>query len=448
MAADGTRLTTTSNSPAQPTRVGDAYRFFMPLMLMAELMMISHAIIAAFLARMEHPEPVLAAYSVSFAFHATLGAPVWACQIVFLSFMRDRQTIRRLFTFGLQAFASVAWLWLLLSITPMGDWVFRELFGVSEEVATQAKLCLLLSIIIPPTSILRSLSYSLLMSERRTIWVTAGTIVRLIGLAGLLSVITLWFEGAVVGVVALAGCITIETVVALLIAWPAYLRLSETAGALPSYRELWRFSWPIMIMQVAESGVLLATNFFLGRLDRAELALASFAVLESIMRVILSPLRNLIHTTQTLVKTRHDAKVMLIFTAHMAALFGGVTLLFYVPWIRTWVLFDVMGMPSHMAEYVVSALRISFMLALGMAAAGLARGLLIASKNTGAIAVSSGVRVAAVILTGVIGLTTGASNGAMLGMLALVLAFGSEATVLGIRLVQLDRRSPLFSDPR
>ena len=117
--------------------------------------MISHAIIAGFLARMQDPEPILAAYSVSFAFHATLGSPVWACQIVFLSFVRDKQTMWKLAKFGMQAFATVAWFWLLLSVTPLGDWTFTELFGVSDEVARQAKLCLLLSIIIPPTSIQR-----------------------------------------------------------------------------------------------------------------------------------------------------------------------------------------------------------------------------------------------------------------------------------------------------
>ncbi len=440
------RVSASARPPAKPTTVADAYRFFLPLMLMAELMMISHAIIAGFLARMHDPEPILAAYSVSFAFHATLGSPVWACQIVFLSFVRDKQTMWKLAKFGLQAFASVAWIWLLLSVTPLGDWTFRELFGVSDEVATQAKLCLLLSIVIPPTSILRSLAYSLLMTERRTIWVTAGTIIRLVGLAALLSVITLWAEGAVVGVIALAGCITIETVVALLIALPAYRRLPDATQALPSYRELWLFGWPIMIMQIAESSVLLVANFFLGRLPRAELALASFAVMESVMRVLLSPLRNLIHTTQTLVKSRADARVILIFGTQIALAFGGVTLLFYVPWIRDWVLYDVMGMPAHMAEYVVSALGISFLLAVGMAAASLSRGLLIASKNTGAIAVSSAVRIAAVVLAGVIGIAVGASNGAMLGMIALILAFTSEATVLGIRLIQLDRRAPLFAE--
>ena len=53
-------------SAPPPVTLRDAYRFFLPLMFMAELMFISHAAISAFLARMADPEPILAAYSMSF----------------------------------------------------------------------------------------------------------------------------------------------------------------------------------------------------------------------------------------------------------------------------------------------------------------------------------------------------------------------------------------------
>lgn len=437
----------TAESPTPLLRLRDAYRFFIPLMLMAELMMISHAVIAAFLARMPDPEPILAAYSISFAVHATLGSPVWACQIVFLSFVRDRVAVRRLVGFGLQTVASVAWFWLALALTPMGDWFFVELFGVSPAVAAEAKICLLIGLLIPPTSVLRSLAYAMLMTERRTIWVTAGTVIRLLGLAGLLATLGQWYDGAIIGVLALAGCITIETVVAVIIAFPAYRRLVERKSAPPSYRELWRFSWPIMLMQTAESGVALTANFFLGRLARPELALAAFGVMDSIMRVLLSPLRNLIHTSQTLIKQREDARVVVIFALHLAGLFGGLTIaLFNIPWLRELVLSKVMGLPPHMAEYITPALQVSVFLALCMAAAGLARGLLIASKNTKVIAVSSLLRIIAVFAVGAFAISYGADNGAMIGMLALTIAFGTEATYLAWQLLRLDRRQPRLFD--
>ena len=61
-----------------------------------------------------------------------------------------------------------------------------------------------------------------------------------------------------------------------------------------------------MIMQTAESGVVFTVNLFLGRLVRPELALAAFGLLDSLMRVLLSPLRNFIQTVQALVRFRRD----------------------------------------------------------------------------------------------------------------------------------------------
>ena len=77
---------------------------------------------------------------------------------------------------------------------------------------------------ITPITIFRSLAYGLLMVRRKPLWVTVGTVVRLVALAGILSVLTQWFEGAVVGAYALLACIAVETVFAVLIAAPHYLR--------------------------------------------------------------------------------------------------------------------------------------------------------------------------------------------------------------------------------
>ncbi|MEM7408554.1 MAG: hypothetical protein AAF458_24935 [Pseudomonadota bacterium] len=433
----------------QPTRLRDAYRFFVPLMFMSELMMISHVIINAFLARMTNPEPILAAYGVAFGCQTVLGAPVWACSIVFLSFIKDRASVRKLIVFGFQTFFALLWLWLILALMPVGQRFFEVTFGLSPEIARDAQLCLFIGMFIPPITVFRSMAYGILMVERRTAVVTFVTLVRLAGLAVILAILTRWFDGAAVGMYALLGCISVETIVAVAVALPAYLRRPVQAELPPPYRELWRFSWPVMVMQIAESGVALAAHFFLGRLPNAVTALAGFTVLDSIMRLMLSPLRNLIHTTQTLVHTRADGRVIILFGFHMALLFGAFVLLFNVPAFRTLTLDWIMGLPADMAEYITPALRVSLLLALCMAAAAATRGFLIASKNTGVIAVSSAVRICAVALTGTVALTVGAENGAMVGLAALTFAFGAEAVVLGVRLWQLERRPPgLFGERR
>ena len=154
---------------------------------MAELHMLSHAIISAFLARMPDPEPILAAYSIAFYLHATLGSPVWACQFVAISFIRDRASVIRLFIFSIQTFLLVGWLWALIALTPLGLSFFILAFGVSEAVAKEAQLCVLISTLIVPCVFFRSLSYALLMLNRRTTLVTLGTMIRLLGLFAILT---------------------------------------------------------------------------------------------------------------------------------------------------------------------------------------------------------------------------------------------------------------------
>jgi Na+-driven multidrug efflux pump len=430
------------------TTVADAYRFFVPLMLMAELMMISHAVVTAFLARMPEPQAVLAAYSVSFYTHAVLGSPIWALQIIVLSFIRDRASVHRLAQFGIAQMVVIAAAQFVLGFTALGDWFFQDVFGTRPEVASQAKLCMVVSALVLPAAIARALSYGLMMLNRRTILVTLGTVVRMIGLAGILAWLTQRYEGAVVGVIALSGCILVETVYAMTLGARFYRRLERRTQAPPTYRELFRFSWPIILMQTAESAMVFTVNFFLGRLVRPELALAAFGVLDSIIRVLLSPLRNLVHTAQTLVRDRADARVVMIFALHMGVLFGLLLLALQVPAVREYVLYRVMGLSTEIAETITPALRIGVLLALVMAGAAVCRGLLIASRHTGYLAISSVLRVAAVALVGALGLLLEIRNGASIGIVALVAAFGAEALLLGARLRRLDRStSGLFPQP-
>ena len=422
----------------RPTSLGDAFRFFLPLMLMAELMMISHAVISAFLARMTDPEPILAAYSIAFYFHATIGSPIWACQFVAVSFIRDRASMYRLLHFSTQVAGVIALLMLAVGLTPFGIWLFRTLFGAGPEVAAAAQRCALIFTFVMVFAVVRSLVYGLFMVERKTIYVTLGTVVRLAGLGIVLAGLTLFIEGAEVGAIALVACIGIETVFGVVVARPFFRRLPAGSHP-PSYRELWKFSWPIMVMQTAESGVIFTINLFLGRLVRPELALAAFGLLDSLMRVILSPLRNVIQTVQTLVRFRRDVGVIVTFAVIVGGGFAAVMLLFHLERVRTFALEGVMGLPPHMAEYVAPALAFGFLLALAMAAASLARGLLIAAKRTGAIAVASGVRLLMVGAVGGAAIYLGESNGALIGMYALIGAFFAESAVLLVRLLWLDR---------
>ena len=422
-------------NPRSTVTIKESYRFFTPLIFMAELHMLSHAIISAFLARMPNPEPILAAYSIAFYLHATLGSPVWACQFVAISFLKDRASTIRLLIFSSQTFLLVAWFWALIGLTPVGITFFVEVFGTSTDVAKEAQLCILISTLIVPCVFFRSIAYALLMLNRRTTLVTLGTLIRLFGLFAILFVLQGQTTGATVGMIALTGCIAIESVYATLAALKYYLQLPIKKGVLPRYRELWRFGWPVILMQTAESGIAFTISFFLGRLPRPELAIAAFGVLDAMIRVLLGPLRNLTQAVQTLTKNEADTKVIGTFTIHLGIIFSVIMLMFHIDIVRNYALENIMGLSSSLASYVTPALLLTPILALSMTTAAFTRGQLLASRKTTAIALASVIRIVSVCLVGVGALMFYNANGAVVGILALIIAFSSETIILGGRVV-------------
>ena len=427
---------TDDTANVRPTvTIREAYGFFVPLIFMAELHMLSHAVISAFLARMPDPEPILAAYSMAFYLHATLGSPIWACQFVAISYIRDRASVIRLLIFSTQTFFLVGWFWLLVAVTPAGIIFFGAVFGASEAVAKDAQLCMIVSTLIVPCVFFRSLAYALLMLNRRTPLVTLGTFIRLIGLFGILAALQVMTNGALVGMAALTACIAIESVYAVIAARKYYLDLPINSEPLPTYRELWRFGWPVMVMQTAESGVAFTVSFFLGRLLRPELAIAAFGVLDGMIRVLLGPLRNLAQAVQTLTHNRADTRVIGKFAIHLAFIFTMTMCAFQSDMICRYALVHVMGLPTLMADYVAPALLLTPFLALSMAAAAYTRGQLLASRKTAAIAVASAARILAVGVLGLAVLSFSDANGAVVGVSALIAAFTTEAIILGGRIL-------------
>ena len=61
---------------------------------------------------------------------------------------------------------AVLWIWLLVSYTSVGDWLFGEFFGLSDHVRDAAKYALLVSIWVPIITVWRFLAYALLMVEK------------------------------------------------------------------------------------------------------------------------------------------------------------------------------------------------------------------------------------------------------------------------------------------
>jgi Na+-driven multidrug efflux pump len=217
-----------------------------------------------------------------------------------------------------------------------------------------------------------------------------------------------------------------------IISRPLMAGLEKEKGKRPSYSEIWRFSWPLMITQSSENGVPLAINFFLGQLSNPDLALAGFGVVVGMVRAILSPLRNLVQTAQTLVRSREELKVMFQFTLKTVLFFAAIVfVLFYSP-LRGVILGNVMGLKFELNQYATPGIRLTFLVAIFWGYAALLRGILSAMRLTSAIAVTVLIRLVVVVLICSTTIFLPDLNGTIIGILAFAGAFASESIFLGL----------------
>jgi hypothetical protein len=159
--------------------------------------------------------------------------------------------------------------------------------------------------------------------------------------------------------------------------------------------------------------------------------------------MILSPLRNLTQTAQTLVRTRAEIRLILRFTMQVTLGFAVLVGLFHLGAARAFLLDGVMGLTPELSAVIAPSLRLFSLLALVLGFSALFRGLLLRARITAQIARAAAVRIAVVVAVGMVALLQPDMNGAMLGLLALVGGFGSELLMLGYRLLQPIVEGPL-----
>ena len=428
-----------------PLTVRIAVIFFLPLIISTELHQLSHSLVHAFLARLGDATVTLAAFSIAFAFNTTFSGIISVEVPAAMSFITDKRSLWRV-AFFYFAIAMVPFVLIeAVALTALGDWVFGVLIGASPEATRLAKLAAgVMGLWIFPNQV-RNVATALCMVHRRTLPISYATILRLGGQALMLMVLPFWMEGAVAGAASLIGGMTVEAIYMCWACRAHYAELPAQGGEQASYRQMWRFSWPLMITQITENGVSFVINFFLGRLAHPDLALAAFGVVNALNSLVASPLRNMAQTAQALVHSRYDIHVMLRFS-HWVTLVYVVLVgsLFYTP-MRDVILTRVMGLPETLSSYATPGVQMLLLVVIAWGYASLFRGLLSAMRRTGAIAGTAVIRLLVVTAVGSVTLVAPNLNGAAVGVAAVGAAFMTEALLLGLRLIYCNRETgPLF----
>lgn len=422
--------------------------FFLPLIFMSELIQLSHAVTNAFLARLLAPKVMIAAFSIAFGMNLMAGGVTNAAIQIGICFITDQTSFRRLLRFCLIMVLLPFFLVEFVALTPFGDIVFGDWMGASSSVVGQARIASAIMGLWTFPILTRNLCYAMAMKKHRTILITYATAVRLVGLVGFLFLFSLWFDGAVVGAMATVCGMTVEAVYMLIATLPYFRKLEQKYDQPADFKDFWTFSWPLMLMQITENGVMFVVNFFLGQLANPDLAIASFGIVYGLARFILAGPRNLVQTSQTLVCSREDLKAMFHFTFGLILFYCGlIYVLFYTP-MSEWLLGTVLGLTAELSAYCKNAVKLMFLIAIFWATAAMLRGILSSMRKTFVMAVSAGARLAVIAGIGLFAFFYSDLNGAVLGVFSFSGAFAAETILMGWYLWVQTRSKETFCPSR
>ena len=421
--------------------------FFLPLIFMSELIQLSHVITNAFLARLLAPREIIAAFSIAFGLNIMASGVTMATIQTGICFITDRTSFRRLLRFCLILVLIPFIVVEFIALSPVGQTVFGDWMGTSPGVVSQARWASAIMGLWTFPILIRNLCYAMAMNKRRTILITYATAVRLVSLIGFLFVFSIWFDGAIVGAMATVAGMTVEATFMVVATRSYFLNLKKTTDQPAGAKEFWSFSWPLMLMQITENGVMFVLNFFLGQLKNPDLAIASFGIVYGLVRIILAGPRNLVQTSQSLVHGREDLRAMFQFTFGLILFYCGlIFVLFYTP-LNEWILEVVMGLTAELSGYCQNAVKLIFLIAIFWATTATLRGTLSSMRKTLVIAVTAGVRM--VVFAGIsfFAFLYPHLNGAVLGVFSFAGAFAAETILLGWYLwYQIRRHETLRSE--
>ena len=406
---------------------------------MTELNAISKSVIHAFLARLPHATTSLAGFNVAFTAYYACSSATEVSYLVTLSWLRSRRCIVPLLRFFCLITAGPLVLAWTAAFTAAGDWLYGGLFGASPAAVREAKLATFVFSLSAPFLIVRALTFGVLMLNRRTMLISWSTLARLASLGGSLVLLPRFVSGAAAGAAALVTCMAVEALVSAGFAARYFRALPAAAGPPPRIGELWRFAWPLMLNSSAEMGTVFVISIFLGRLVDPDLALAAFGVVHGLTGLLMSPLRNLLHTAQTLVRSAADRAAMIRFAVQVVAAFLLIAVGLFDTSLSRVVLGRLMGLSPELEAACAPAMRFAFVMAAAWGFSALLRGFLAGARRTTSLAFTGAGRLVVAAGVGAFAFAARDLDGALLGLAAWFAGYGAEAAYLALR---LRRRTP------
>jgi hypothetical protein len=406
--------------------------FFIPLGVSASLVTISHVIINSTLARSAQPEIVIASYAIAMSILGITERPAVLLRHTCSALVRDRISFRAMSTMTWYILSSIILLGLIISYTPVGEWVFVHLIGVNESLLGPVLDAYRILMFVSLFSGLRCLYHGVIITNLRTKWLTIGMIIRLAAMYAL----SLYFistnqvnSGTVGAIIFLVG-MTIECIVSVFEGRSLLKTLPEKRidHTVEKKRQVFQFYRPLLYSSFIAVVIGPAINAALGKTTNIELSIASFAIAASLTQLV-SSFFSYIHQI-VLNFYNSDSSMVYRFTfilSFIPSLLLGI--LCYTP-LGPWFMQTVMGINERLMTESLHTLRIFMIMTLIFPWLDFCNGLIMLRGQTKVMVWSQVSNVAVTIVTLLMAVQFAPAWNGMIGALSQSLGFAGEIAVV------------------
>jgi len=422
--------------------------FYAPLAATSLLLTLTNPLLTSAMSRSVNPTVALAGFAVAFSLCGVLYSPLLVGQQVAATRLLAGDRFGPIQSFWLRIGTLLSLVTLAVGLSPLGDWVFGAVMGVSGDIFDEARTAIILLAPVPLLTATRAVHQGRLVAGHHTNPIALATGARTAVIALLAAVLTVsTLGGAWVGAAAFTLGLLIETVLVAgapaAVDRPVHAVVADATALRVADARLLRFSTPLMANTLLWWSTPLLINSVLARSPFPAEAIAAFVVVEGIAWFLTAPVGQFQHVGIALVdcKPTHRAvrRWLILLAAGVAMLVGVVSL----PPIRQVVLGAVFDLDAGLLSDIGAALPFAIAYPLLYGHRQYYQGLFMRSGRSDAVGWGAALRVATVLGVAVAGLGPLGQSGATLGVLSAVAGLAVE----GLFLERVARRQVMTTLP-
>jgi len=352
------------------------------------MMSVEGPFLSALIARLDDPIYNLAAYGVAFAFALIIEAPVIMMMSASTALVRDSYSFNKLKRFTYFLIVGITLLMLILVIPAIFYFIAEDLIGLPKRVAYLTHIATIILLPWPAAIGYRRFYQGVLIRNNLTRRVAYGTVVRLITMAITAFIIYFYFDvpGVVVGVSALSVAVLAEAIASRLMTISIVKQLHDnpsTNNEKITYKEIYKFYYPLAIMSLLSLGVQPFVTFFV---VQSRMALESLAVLPVITSFVFIFRALGLSYQEVIIAQMGDDKSGYIPLRNFAVVLVGVLsiillIIAFTPLADFWFK-EVSGISNFLSEFARTPLKIMAIIPALTVFISFQRSVLVCDKNT------------------------------------------------------------------